>query len=132
MRDATLYSNMTKSDSDRYSGISVDKPAAGFYSIRLRSEAVRRGVRLVFGPPTDPITGEEMDRSWRWMAFLDDGSIIDFDDAWPKCAGDPISEADFDYYSSRTKWAAENAPQSAYANPKRRYDPLSNQEPLPF
>ena len=32
----------------------------------------------------------------------------------------------------RAEWAREHAPNSAYAKPGKRWDPLSSSEPLPF
>jgi hypothetical protein len=110
----------------------VSKPEAGFFRVKLSSRSVAVGVRIHYGPPLDPVTGEELDRSWRWQAEVNGEPYGDFDRVWPACAGEPISEQRYREYCERQRWARENAPQSAYANPKRRYDPLSNQEPLPF
>lgn len=112
-------------------GVDVSEPVAGYYRYRLRSGGIRGAVRLWFGPPHDPVTGEEMDRGWRWQAEFD-GLPVDFDRCWPACAGDPISEAEYWQYLARRKWAEENAPDSAFANPRKRYDPLSSDTPLPF
>lgn len=115
----------------RFIGTDITTPVAGYYRHRLRSGGVRGGVRLWFGPPHDPVTGEEMDRSWRWQAEFD-GKPVEFDDVWPACAGSPISERDYRECVGRREWAEQNAPLSAFANPKRRHDPLSLAEPLPF
>lgn len=114
-----------------HAGHQVDQPVAGFYRIRLRSGSVVSGVQLLYGPPRDPVTGEELDRSWRWQAILDDGSVADFDQIWPACAGSPISEADYRAFVARREWAQTNAPDSAYAKPGARFDPLRSKV-LPF
>lgn len=111
--------------------LSVSEPEAGFFRYRLVSGGVRGGVRIWFGPPHDPVTGEEMDRSWRWQAEFD-GEPVEFDRVWPACIGDPISEADYRAYCARKEWAQQNAPRSAYAERTRRVDPLSSDTPLPF
>lgn len=112
-------------------GIDVSEPVAGYYRFRLHSKAVRGGVRIWHGPPHDPVTGEEMDRSHRWQAEHD-GEPIHFDLCWPQCAGEPITEAQYLDCVSRRRWAKEHAPESGYAEIGKRHDPLSLKSPLPF
>lgn len=112
--------------------LDVSAPVAGHYLMRLRSGAVASGIRIWFGPPLDPVTGEELDRSWRWQAQGDDGQQLDLDEVWPMCGKTPISETDFNARRSRRAWAQKAAPDSSYANSRRKYDPLSMSEPLPF
>ncbi|MDR2857260.1 MAG: hypothetical protein LBV50_05370 [Novosphingobium sp.] len=113
-------------------GIDVTTPQAGFYRTRLTRGSVRVGVRLHHGPPLDPVTGEVLDRSWRWMADVNGEPFADFDRIWPACAGEPISEQEYRRYCARQDWARDQAPDSAYARPGRRLDPLSTTSPLPF
>lgn len=112
-------------------GIDVSVPVAGFYRGRLVSGGVRGGIRIWFGPPHDPVTGEEMDRSWRWQAEFN-GEPCDFDRVWPACADEAITEAEYRTYCQRAEWARQQAPASAYADPRKRVDPLNPSEPLPF
>lgn len=112
-------------------GHDVSTPTAGFFRFRLRGGAVAGGVRIYFGPPRDPVTGEELDRSWRWQADFD-GEPIDFDRVWPACLKDLITEAEYRQRVGRRQWAETAAPDSAYAQRERRIDPLSTQTPLPF
>jgi hypothetical protein len=112
-------------------GVDVETPEAGFYRFRLGRDTVRGGVRIWFGPPHDPVTGEELDRSWRWQAEFD-GEPIDFDRVWPACAKEAISEADYRAMINRRAWARQHAPDSAYAKIGVRHDPLSASAPLPF
>lgn len=112
--------------------ISASTPYAGFYRVRLSSGSVRVGVRLHYSPPLDPVTGEVLDRSWRWQAEVNGHPYDDFDRVWPMCAAEPITEIDYQRYCQRQGWARENAPRSSYAEPGRRRDPLSTVEPLPF
>ncbi len=111
--------------------VDVSTPVAGFFRFRMHGGAVRGGVRIWFGPPHDPVTGEELDRSWRWQSEMN-GDLVDFDRVWPACAREPISEAEYRAYCARTDWARQNAPHSAYADPMKRIDPLSTASPLPF
>lgn len=112
-------------------GLDVTKPVEGYYRMRLRSGAVKSGIRVWYGPPHDPVTGEELDRSWRWQAMAD-GEAVDLDRIWPACAADPITEADYLYLLRRREWAQEHAPDSAYAVVGKKYDPLDPKNPLPF
>ncbi len=48
------------------------------------------GVRIWYGPPFDPDTGDELDRSHRWMA-IQDGYEIDPFEVWPWCCHRPIT-----------------------------------------
>jgi len=130
-RDSTLYASMARGPVAVSGAVDVSKPVAGFYRHKLRSGGVAGGVELRFGLPLDPVTGEELDRSPRWMAFFE-GEQVDFDDVWPKCAGDPITEQDYRAYVERREWAKSNAPDSAYAKRTKRHDPLSTSTPLPL
>lgn len=112
-------------------GLDVNTPVAGYYRMRLRSGSIKSGIRVWHGPPCDPVTGEELDRSWRWQATAD-GEAIDFERIWPACATDPINEQDYQFILQRREWARENAPDSAYAVAGKKYDPLDPANPLPF
>lgn len=111
--------------------VDVTTPVAGFFRFRLHGGAVRGGVRIWYGPPLDPVTGEELDRSWRWQAEFD-GEPIPFDRVWPACAGEPITEQEYQRFVARKRWAEQHAPDSAYADRAKRHDPLSSSSPLPF
>jgi hypothetical protein len=111
--------------------VAVDKPVAGFYRMRVGRNTVAIGINLWFGAPHDPVTGEELDRSWRWQALADD-EPIDFNRIWPDCAADPITEHEYRRMVARKAWARQHAPDSAFAETGRRLDPLSTKNPLPF
>lgn len=131
-RDATAYADMGRACPPvAYSGQDISTPTAGFFRHRLRSGSVDVGVRIWNGPPADPVTGELLDRSWRWQALVN-GEPIDFDRVWPGCAGDPITEAEYRRFCARQDWARKQAPDSAYAQPSRKIDLLSPTHPLPF
>lgn len=98
-----------------FDGIDVESPVEGYYKMRLRAGAVYSVVWIHYGPPNDPLTGEPLDRSWRWQAHAN-GELIPFEDAWPKCAKLPATEADYRRAIARQRWAQENAPGTAYAD----------------
>lgn len=112
-------------------GVSLD-PVEGWYRHKLRSGAVAVGVRIWFGQPLDPVTGEPLDRHLRWQAMVNGHPYDDLERIWPGCAGEPITEIEYERYCQRQSWARERAPDSAYAEPSRKYDPLDSATPLPF
>ena len=110
-------------------GYSVSEPTAGFYRMSLVAGGVKVGIRIFHGPPKDPVTGEELDRSWRWQAECN-GNPIKLDRAWPQAGRDPIDEAEYQYLTDMARWAERNAPDAPAANPHRKIDLLA--APLPF
>jgi hypothetical protein len=115
----------------KFAGLDVERPQEGFYRFKLRSGGVYGVVRIWYGAPLDPQTGEEMDRSWRWQAAFN-GELIEFEQAWPQCAKMPCTEADYRHAIRRQEWAKKHAPDSAFADHRTRIDPLSSSTPLPF
>lgn len=130
-RDRTAYADMGSRPVSLDGAVAISQPVAGFYRGKLRSGSIVGGIRIWFGAPLDPVTGEELDRSHRWQAEFD-GEPVDFDAVWPKCAGSPISERDYREFVGRREWARKNAPGSAYAKIGHRYDPLADENPMPF
>jgi len=99
-------------------GIDVSVPVAGFYRTKLRGGGVAVGIRIFFGPPCDPETGEEMDRSHRWQAHCN-GQFIEIDRVWPECARQQIDAKEYAYLSRLQAWAKEHAPNSPEADPRK-------------
>ena len=128
----TPYAEMVGNPAAYYAGQGISKPTAGYFRHKIRGGSVAVGVRIHFGPPLDPITGEELDRSWRWMADVNGEYFDDFDRCWPGCTGEPITDQEYRRFCTRQEWARKAAPDSSYAQPGRRYDPLSTSTPLPF
>jgi hypothetical protein len=112
-----------------FEGFDPSVPVAGYYRLRLNGRGVWGVVRIWLGPPHDPVTGEELDRGWRWQASFN-GEPIDLERAWPVCAKHPTDEQHYRRVIARQQWAQEHAPGTAYADPRARHDPLSG--PLPF
>lgn len=129
--DRTPYAERATGPVEVAGAVDVTRPTEGYFRHKLRSRGVYGGVRIWYGAPLDPVTGEEMDRGWRWQAQFN-GVFVEFDDVWPVCAGSPITEAEYQTYCSRQRWAEQNAPASAYADPRKRIDPLSTANPLAF
>lgn len=103
---------------DAGASVSISVPVAGFFRYRLRRGAITVGVEIFFGPPHDPVTGEELDRSWRWQAHCN-GRYVEFERVWPNCAGAPISAEEYRYLSSLQAWGEQHAPASPEANPRK-------------
>ncbi len=110
-------------------GFDPDTPIAGYYRFRMRSGAALCGVRIWRGAPLDPVTGEELDRSHRWQAQVNGAPVL-LERVWPKCAADPVDEAEYQYLCAVQAWAVKNAPDSPQANLNRRINPLT--APIPF
>lgn len=115
----------------RFEGLDVSTPTAGLYRYRLRSGAIYGAVRIWHGPPLDPVTGEELDRGWRWQATFN-GEYIDLERVWPACGRMPIDQAEYDRLTRQAEWARDAAPDSAYADHRKKIDRLSLDTPLPF
>lgn len=131
-RSATPYAEREVRAVSVAGSIDVTTPVEGCYRYRLGRDTVRGAVRLWYGPPCDPLDREViLDRSWRWQAEFQ-GEAIDFNRVWPACAADSLTAEEYRHYLARQDWAREHAPDSAYAEPGRRHDPLSSSSPLPF
>lgn len=104
-RDRTAYADMAaRQPAPARAGQDISQPVAGFFRFKLGGGSVAGGVRIWFGPPHDPVTGEELDRSWRWQAHFN-GEPVDFDRVWPSCTGEPITQIDYSRLCARTEWA---------------------------
>lgn len=114
------------------------------YFLILRDSARRMPVPvwIRFAAPTDPDTGEEMDRSPRWQIdvagyALDDEPlqvgdvwINDLTDFWPRCRDNRIDESDYRERIALSAWAAANDPNDAFATPGGKINPMT--ATLPF
>lgn len=114
----------------------------GYFLIqRRRQNRVALPVRIWFGPPVDPDTGEIQDRSWRWQVAIA-GQIIDGDsirvgateftalsDFWPGCSDTEINKSEYDFRLARAAWAGENDPNDPFGDPAMRIDPMTTSLP---
>lgn len=119
----------------------ADALVEGYYLIqRRRARRVDVPVRIWFGAPRDPATGEEMDRSHRWQIEIA-GLLFDqpltfggvtfsaVPDFWPAIAREPISEDDYRFRIERAAWAQQHDPEDALGSPGDRINPMSARLP---
>lgn len=94
-------------------------------------------VRVWFGQPLDPLTGELLDRSWRWQ-FEFDGFTLDafakhlgataddvLDNFWPKCRDSEIDPGEYQYLLDTAAHARENDPSSPFSRRGGKVDLLT-------
>lgn len=72
----------------------VDQPRVGFYKTRLVKDGPWCGVQLFWEWPTDPHTGEQLDRSPTMIALVN-GEPRELFDTWVVSAKHPISETEY-------------------------------------
>lgn len=87
----------------------TDTPIAGLYRGRMVRGGPWVAVRIWFGPPADPVTGEPLDRSHRWQA-LRNGESCEVDTVWPYVYGQTCDEGTYETLLQSGRWAAENNP----------------------
>lgn len=113
--------------------INPNLPVAGFYKRRLVKGGPWTGVKIWFGQPADPWTGELLDRSPRWQSQVGTDDVkgeAETIDLWTWVAGHPIDEKEYRYLLRLTDWAVKNAPEAPEANPRQPINLLT--APLPF
>lgn len=100
----------------------LDHPAPGFWMMRMAKDAALAAARISYGPTTDPVTGELLDRSWLWTAEINGEPLADPSpdpDAagvfriWHR-RGEACSEADYRFHVEKVMpWAqAAGAPEA--------------------
>jgi hypothetical protein len=115
----------------------ADALVEGHYLLqRRRARRVDVPIRIWFGPPHDPVTGEEMDRSHSWHIEIA-GSLFDepltiggitfssVTDFWPAIACEPIDEAEYRFRIERAAWSQQHDPDDALATPGGRINALT-------
>lgn len=115
----------------------ADALVEGYYLIqRRRARRVDIPVRIWFGAPTDPDTGEALDRSHRWQieiaghAFIEPLTLggITFSavtDFWPGIALEPIDATDYRFRLERAAWSQQHDPDDAMATPGGRISAMT-------
>lgn len=111
---------------DLFNGDSLE---AGYYRTRLAKGARFVGVRIWYGPPADPETGEILDRSWRWQCEVE-GEEFPLDRVWPYCSRYPSDEAEYRHLTALKAWGVEHMPDSPEANPYRKATDLLSEPSL--
>ena len=120
----------------------IDGFEAGFF-VWNRTGRVPVPVRVWYGAPPDPVTGERMDRSWRWQFEFGGQSLECFADQegndsdsvlagfWPKCRDERIDEARYRYLVDRGAWARQHDAYDPFSDRRGRVDLLSATIPVP-
>ncbi len=114
----------------------IGKPEPGFFQIRKVRGGPFVGARLIYGPPSDPETGEPLDRSHEWETWID-GRLVRDPSPDPVAAGvyrvwtfgTPIAEAEYQFLVDHRAWARTNASDSPEANAGNPID-ISTKRPL--
>ena len=121
----------------------ADGLVEGYYLLRSAGR-VDIPIRIWFGAPLDPDTGELLDRSPRWQVrvYGIDASDPEYppliygrpmekiEDVWPKCARWPTSEADYRYRVERAEWAEQYDAADPFGTKSGKVDHMT--APLPF
>lgn len=115
--------------------VPVWPPIAGYYAMPLARDGVRVAVRIWHGAAT--IDGEEQDRSHGWYCEIDGRTdrwerdtdtgyrcrvALEIDRAWPFCAREPITEAEYRFLSADSAHAREWRPEHPKAQPRKAVD----------
>lgn len=96
----------------------VDELKAGYYKLRKTKGGVWVAAELIWGPPEDPITGEALDRSWRWWVKVN-GRYDPKMNLYRVTNSPRITKAKHDSMVEVHNWAVENARALPEANPHR-------------
>jgi hypothetical protein len=119
----------------------ADALVEGYYLIqRRRARRVDVPVRIWFGAPIDPDTGDEMDRSHRWQIEIA-GVLFDqpltfggitisaVTEFWPAIVREQIDEADYRFRIARAEWAQEFDPEDALGSPGGKINAMTARLP---
>ena len=127
-------------DAFRRERAGVDDVEEGHFLLtRWRAGKIAIPIRIWFGPPNDPETGEPLDRSWRWNveinghdandpqrpARIGDREVHDLVGIWPECKANPISAADYALTVAEAIWAESYDPRDPRGTISGRIDPMT-------
>lgn len=118
--------------------LGADALREGFFLIRRdRQSQVPLPVRIWWGAPIDPETGDELDRSPRWQVMIA-GQLVDeeplqvgrsvircLSDFWPVCSQHEIDQAQYQYRIDLARWAGEHDPNDPHGDTAAKIDPLT-------
>ena len=114
----------------------IGTPEPGWFRMRLVKGGPMVGAQIRREPTRDPETGELLDRSWFWSAFIN-GEMVGDPGPQPSDAvyriwtsGERIHPAEHDYLIANARWTEQHAPDEPAAQPGKPIDLLST--PLPF
>lgn len=114
----------------------MNEPEPGHYLVRLTKGGPLVAARIVYQPATDPVTGQLLDRSWYWWAWIDGRLIAEPSPSWVASGVDRIwhsgERCTPHEYNRRLKlkdWAERSAPFAPEANADKPID-LNELPPL--
>lgn len=101
----------------------------GYFRLRLVKGGPQVGAEIFYGPPLDPVTGEPLERSHRWMVRINGkvhkDCLLDERDpggamVWRVSHSHRISRDDYEHMARVAEWARKNAPGLPEARPADR------------
>jgi hypothetical protein len=119
-----------------YDPAATDAFRPGFYRWERRDH-VPVPVRVWFGQPRDPLTGELLDRAWRWQFEFNGMPLETYAAAlrgdaeellgafWPRAAKHEIAKSEYDYLLATVEHAREHDSSSPFSTTRGRVDLLS-------
>ncbi len=100
-----------------------------YYKIRMVKNGPLVACKVWYGNPSDPDTGEEMDRAPRWQCWVNGALIEDafrvvmlIDDQPPIVKGEEIDELTYNHMLAVKDWAVQYAPNEPEATPRKAID----------
>lgn len=103
--------------------------APKFYKVRLGNGRPAAGLKVWQGFPTDPETGETLERAYIWRCELNGvpTEINEVFEWWGDCGntevpGEQITEREYQFYAKDGEWAREFSPEDPSANPRKKVD----------
>lgn len=119
-RDEIIYAERREAGR-AFDGVDAAQPTPGFYRFRLKRGAPPVGIRIYFGLPLEPWTGEVMDRAPCWNARMN-AAWIDIDRVWPAAMKEPIDEAEYRFLAQAANYAVRNDAYDPRAQPHKAVD----------
>jgi hypothetical protein len=95
-------------------------PLPGHYRMRLVKSGPWVPVRVFQGFGADPDGGEPRGM-WTWRAERR-GVEVHIDQVWPSCAGEPISESEYQFLLARADYAMKHDNSLPDATPRQAVD----------
>lgn len=125
-----------------YAPESTDAFEPGFFRWDRRGR-VPVPARVWFAAPRDPVTGEPLDRSWRWQFEFNGYELESFaseigaepedvlSQFWPKARDARIDRAEYEYLVDTVHHARAHDPYSPFSSARGKVDLLSATIPTP-